>query len=72
MASNGQRHNTNSDTDYVPPVGPMGLMKEGPGLGGRNCGNTGTQGMTSCSGSGESGRPGLMGGKNHGNCGSQR
>lgn len=29
---------------YSPPMGPMGIMKEGPGLGGTNCGNTGTQG----------------------------
>ena len=29
---------------YSPPVGPQGIMKEGPGLGGTNHGNCGTQG----------------------------
>lgn len=29
---------------YSPPKGPTGIMKEGPGLGGTNHGNCGTQG----------------------------
>lgn len=29
---------------YSPPVGPIGIGHEGPGLGGDNCGNSGTQG----------------------------
>lgn len=31
------------DLPYCPPVGPQGQMKEGPGLGGTNHGNCGTQ-----------------------------
>lgn len=29
---------------YSPPQGPKGQMREGPGLGQDNCGNSGTQG----------------------------
>lgn len=29
---------------YSPPKGPSGQMRQGPGLGGTNHGNTGTQG----------------------------
>ena len=29
---------------YSPPVGPKGQMRQGPGLGGTNHGNCGTQG----------------------------
>lgn len=29
---------------YSPPVGPSGQMRQGPGLGGTNHGNNGTQG----------------------------
>lgn len=29
---------------YDPPKGPLGIMKEGPGLGGTNHGNCGSQG----------------------------
>lgn len=29
---------------YCPPQGPTDQMRQGPGLGGDNCGNTGTQG----------------------------
>lgn len=29
---------------YSPPKGPMGISHCGPGLGGDNCGNAGTQG----------------------------
>lgn len=28
---------------YSPPKGPIGIMHSGPGLGGENCGNSGTQ-----------------------------
>jgi hypothetical protein len=29
---------------YSPPQGPTGQMRQGPGLGGDNCGQCGTQG----------------------------
>lgn len=29
---------------YSPPQGPTGQMRQGPGLGGDNCGTNGTQG----------------------------
>lgn len=29
---------------YSPPRGPTGMMQQGPGLHGDNCGNCGTQG----------------------------
>lgn len=32
------------DLPYSEPKGPMGIMHEGPGLGGNNHGNAGTQG----------------------------
>lgn len=51
---------------YSPPQGPKDQMREGPGLGGSNAGNT--RQPTSTDGS--SGSPGI-GGTNHGNCGSQ-
>lgn len=30
--------------NYCPPQGPIGIGHSGPGLGGHNCGNTGSQG----------------------------
>ena len=47
--------------NYRPPVGPKGISNSGPGLGGENCGNAGTQGKTSCN-SATSGGPGQAGG----------
>lgn len=32
------------DLPYSPPQGPKGQSREAPGLGGDNCGNSGTQG----------------------------
>ncbi len=45
---------------YSPPCGPIGISRVGVGLGGENCGNTGTQGKYSTKVS-ESGSPGLGG-----------
>ena len=50
---------------YDPPMGPIGLGHSGPGLGGANLGNCGTQGRTSCASDYESGSPG-NGGANRG------
>ncbi len=44
---------------YQPPQGPKGIDHQGPGLGGTNYGNSGTQGLKSFRS--ESGRPGLGG-----------
>lgn len=33
------------DLPYSPPVGPTSQTKQGPGLGGDNCGKSGTQGQ---------------------------
>lgn len=41
-ATNGGRQSP-KDIPYSPPVGPSGLMQQGPGLHGDNCGNCGTQ-----------------------------
>lgn len=49
---------------YSPPQGPTSLMHRGPGLGGDNCGNAGTQGPRSPD-KATSGSPGL-GGSNRG------
>lgn len=51
---------------YQPPVGPIGLGHNSPGLGGHNCGNAGTQGKHSYSDHETSGRPGLHPHTNHG------
>jgi len=58
---------------YSPPVGPIGLGHEGPGLGGHNCGNCGSQEASSLYGDGGVGAPGVvrLGGENEGNKGSQ-
>jgi hypothetical protein len=58
---------------YSPPVGPIGIAHEGPGLGGHNCGNAGSQGASSLHGDGGAGAPGIvrMGGDNSGEEGSQ-
>lgn len=42
-ATNGG-HCPPKELPYDPPKGPMGIMKEGPGLGGTNHGTPGTQG----------------------------
>ena len=42
-ASNGGRMEK-KELPYSPPQGPKGQMHQGPGLGGSNCGNCGTQG----------------------------
>lgn len=42
-ATNGGKQNP-KPIPYSPPKGPEGIMKEGPGLGGTNHGNCGTQG----------------------------
>lgn len=49
---------------YSPPQGPTNQMRQGPGLGGDNHGNCGSQGGAERGP--ESGRPGI-GGTNHGN-----
>ncbi len=52
--------------NYQPPVGPMGISKEGPGLGGNNYGNCGTQQRSSIAPR-ESGMPGIShNGSHHG------
>lgn len=51
--------------DYSPPKGPIGIDHSGPGLGGANLGNCGTQGPSSARGDGSGGSPGLHG-KNRG------
>jgi hypothetical protein len=53
---------------YSPPVGPINLHEPGPGLGGGT--NIG-QGQTFHDHDGAVGHPGLEGGNNHGNSGSQ-
>lgn len=58
------------DLRYSPPQGPMDQSRQGPGLGGTNHGNCGTQGETRISDR-ESGSPGI-GGSNHGNSPTQR
>lgn len=42
-ATNGGRMEP-KPLDYSPPKGPIGQMRQGPGLGGTNHGNCGTQG----------------------------
>lgn len=42
-ASNGGKQ-TPKPIPYSPPKGPTGQMKQGPGLGGTNHGNCGSQG----------------------------
>jgi hypothetical protein len=58
---------------YSPPVGPIGLGNNSPGLGGANCGNAGSQGKSSLYGDGGAGAPGItrLGGENKGEEGSQ-
>jgi hypothetical protein len=58
---------------YSPPVGPIGLGNNSPGLGGHNCGNCGSQQASSLHGDGGAGAPGItrLGGENEGNEGSQ-
>ena len=46
---------------YSPPKGPIGIGHSGPGLGGVNLGNCGTQGESYCETDGPSGSPGLHG-----------
>lgn len=55
---------------YSPPQGPKDQMRQGPGLGGDNYGQCGTQGFYGGSPQ-TSGRPGL-GGTNHGTRGTQK
>ena len=44
-ASGGGRLETKPISNYKPPVGPKGIDRTpGPGLGGKNAGNCGTQG----------------------------
>jgi hypothetical protein len=53
-----------SDRDvnnYRPPQGPIGIGHSGPGLGGVNLGNAGTQGKSSCETDDSGGSPGLHG-----------
>lgn len=58
---------------YSPPVGPVGLGNNAPGLGGSNLGNAGSQGKSSLYGDGGAGAPGIVrqGGVNEGEEGSQ-
>jgi hypothetical protein len=58
---------------YDEPVGPVGINHCGPGLGGANLGNAGSQGKSSLYGDGSAGAPGItrLGGENEGG-GSQR
>jgi hypothetical protein len=58
---------------YSPPVGPIGLGNNGPGLGGVNCGSAGSQGKSSLYGDGGAGAPGIvrLGGMNKGDGGTQ-
>lgn len=58
---------------YSPPVGPIGLGNNSPGLGGTNVGNAGSQGKSSLTGDGGAGAPGIvrLGGENEGEEGSQ-
>ena len=47
---------------YSPPQGPIGIDRTpGPGLGGYNCGNSGSQGARHSTGDGAGGSPGLHG-----------
>lgn len=62
-ASGGGQMQPRDVMNYKPPQGPMGMMHSGPGLGGTNCGNAGTQNCNTAPRS--SGSPGI-GGNNHG------
>jgi len=55
--------------NYAPPTG-RAASHIGVGLGGHNCGPSGTQGPYATRGDGQSGKPGL-GGENHGPDGTQ-
>ena len=58
---------------YSQPVGPIGLGHTGPGLGGVNLGNAGSQGKSAFRSDGGAGAPGIvrLGGDNEGKDGSQ-
>lgn len=43
-AKDGGELEPDAQIPYCPPVGPSGQMKQGPGIGGTNHGNCGTQG----------------------------
>lgn len=62
-ASGGGQQTPRGVMNYSPPQGTMGMMHSGPGLGGTNCGNSGTQNCNETPRS--SGSPGI-GGTNRG------
>jgi hypothetical protein len=51
-ASDGGTQRGKDVMGYRPPVGPIGINHYEPGLGGRNCGNRGTQESRSVFGDG--------------------
>lgn len=60
-ASNGGKMPVRDVMNYKPPQGPTNMMRQGPGLGGTNMGNCGTQCKTGGYGAKTSGSPGLHG-----------
>ncbi len=69
MTHDGGKPEMRPVMNYQSPKGPTGQMRSAVGLGGDDCGKSGTQGEAKSSPS-SSGSPGL-GGTNHGCCGSQ-
>jgi hypothetical protein len=68
-ASNGGQVPVRDVRNYAPPQGPTDMMRKGPGLGGTNLGNCGTQ-CRSAPGPKTSGMP--RSDNNMGNRGTQR